>query len=180
MKNFTQLVMEEPCRGEGTEIQAWQLENMYIRLEAERASLYLNEHWRKLKIPLLLKETTFPFKVEEVNQLTQAQHRDVLLVKLRGNFLRAWDQLGEQENSHRRTTNFQMGYQVSLNLITAEPTQLFKSPCWRKPKAQPLPQCYQIKQLNIQPVELVDIKENYAGKLEVLIKWFYSPDWENS
>lgn len=47
------------------------------------------------------------------------------------------------------------------------------------PTSAVCPQCYQIKQeLKTQLVEVVDIKKNSAGELEVLIKWLRSPDWE--
>lgn len=59
----------------------------------------MDEHWRKCYSFTLEGTTTFPFKVEEVNQLTRTQQRDELLVELRRNFLKAQDQLRDKQTT---------------------------------------------------------------------------------
>nr|KYP55801.1 Retrotransposable element Tf2 [Cajanus cajan] len=65
--------------------------------------------------PILLKGTTIPSKVEEVNQLVC--QCDELLVELRSNLLKAQDQMGAHANKHRKDVEYQEGEWVYLKLM---------------------------------------------------------------
>lgn len=64
--------------------------------------------------PGILKGTTIPSKVEAVNMLIE--ERDALLLELRGNLLKAQDQMRAQANKHRRYVDYQVGNWVFLKL----------------------------------------------------------------
>ena len=56
--------------------------------------------------PILLKGTTIPSAVEEVNKLTA--DRDNTLTELKANLLKAQDRMRTQANQHRREVEFQV------------------------------------------------------------------------
>ena len=76
--------------------------------------------------PILLKGTTIPSAIEEVNQLTTA--RDNMLAELKRNLLRAQDRMRAQANQHRREVEFQVGEWVYLKLQPYRLKSLAKCP----------------------------------------------------
>jgi hypothetical protein len=64
--------------------------------------------------PQLVKGTTIPSSVEEVNKLTE--ERDTILHDLRSNLLKAQDQMRTQANKHRRDISYVVGDWVYLKI----------------------------------------------------------------
>lgn len=76
--------------------------------------------------PLLLKGTTVPSRVDEVNKLTQ--QRDELLEDLRSNLLKAQDQMWDHANKRRRQVEYSEGDWVYLKLQPYRMKTLAKKP----------------------------------------------------
>lgn len=76
--------------------------------------------------PLLLKGTTVPSWVDEVNKLTQ--QRDELLEDLRSNLLKAQDQMWDHANKRRRQVEYSEGDWVYLKLQPYRMKTLAKKP----------------------------------------------------
>lgn len=62
--------------------------------------------------PLLLKGTTIPSKIDDVNDLQEG--RDALEADLRANLLKSQDMMRKCANKHRRDVDFQIGDMVFL------------------------------------------------------------------